>query len=79
MVAFGSSHFGPPTAPCPRQLEREAHDAADLFLRIRQRVPGGSQSWLAGGLVTLAEVDPAGELADDQHVDAREEFGAEGR
>ena len=63
----------------PRQLEREPDDPGDLVLGVGQRVERGPGAGLAGRLGPVAEVDPAGQLADDQHVDAREQLRAERR
>ncbi len=45
-------------------------------LRVGQRVERRSGSRLARGFPPVAEVDSAGQLADDEHVDAGEQFGA---
>ena len=66
-------------APRPRQLEREPDDPGDLVLGVGQRVERGPGAGLAGRLGPVAEVDPAGQLADDEHVDARQQLRAERR
>ena len=52
---------------------------SDLGLRVRQRVAGGTCSRLPCRLLALPEVDAAGQLADDQQVDAGEELRPERR
>ena len=67
-------------APAAGQLEREPDDAArsrapsTAACRARVRAPGSPD-----GFGPVAEVEPAGQLADDQHVDAGEQLGADRR
>ena len=63
----------------PGQLEGEPDDPPDLRLRVRQRVERRSLPGRPGRLAALAEVDAAGELADDEQVDAVEELRLERR
>ena len=61
--------------PAPGELEGEPHDPLDLLLGVRQRVDGFAPRRRGPLLRRLAEVEPAGELADDEHVDALEQLG----
>ena len=58
----------------PRQIEGVARHALDLF----DRVAAGIHAGLCGELLGT-EVQATGELADDDHVEAVNELGAEGR
>ena len=62
-----------------RQLERQRHDPPDLALRVPQRVDGGAALRRLALLGRPAEVEAAGELADDQAVHALEQLGLERR
>ena len=70
---------GDDAAPAARQLEREADDPGDLVFGVGQRVERGPGARLGRRLGPVAEVDPAGQLADDDHVDPGEQLGAERR
>jgi hypothetical protein len=61
------------------ELEGQLDDAPDLVLRIWERVLGGSLARRARGFVPLAEIDPTGELADDEQVDPVEQLRPNGR
>ena len=63
----------------PGELEREGHDPADLRLRVPQRVDRGPALVGLALLRWLAEVQAAGELAEDQAVDALEQLRLERR
>ena len=65
-------------------VERDARDALDLELAVHHRVvgahagsPAGCRALDVGLAGTIAEVQSAGELAHDEHVDALEELGLE--
>ena len=66
-------------APRPGEIERQAHDPGDLALVVGKRVESGPVAGEAGRLATIAEVDPAGQLAHDDHVDANQQLRADGR
>ncbi len=70
---------GDATAPGPGQLERKPDDPGDLALGVRQRVAGRALAAGLGRLLARPEVEPAGELAEDQEVDAVEELRAQRR
>ena len=63
---------------CPRASAASSNASrtirADLALGVRQRVERGRAAGLARRLAPVAEVDAAGELADDEHVDAFEQL-----
>ena len=67
-------NLGHLAAPGPREIERQTHDPGDLALVVGKRVEGGPLARRAGRLATIAEVDPAGQLAHDDHVDAHQEL-----
>lgn len=58
------------------KVSRETGDALDLRAGVRLRVHGEAAAVV---LLALAEVDPAGQFADDVEVDAAADFGAERR
>ena len=67
---------GQPLAALARRLEGDVGDALDLRARVAHRVEGllGAGEGAVGRAAPaarLAEVDVAGELADDQDVEAR--------
>ena len=57
----------------------EQHDAPDLVLAVRHRVDRPPLALLLAGLLALPEVHAAGQLADDQQVDALEQLRPERR
>jgi hypothetical protein len=65
--------------PASRQVEGKADDPGDLVFGVRQGVEGGSGTRFGRRLGPVAEIDPAGQFADDDHVDAGQELGAERR
>ena len=71
-------------AALARRLERDVGDALDLRARVAHRVEGlvGAGERAVGRRATaarLAEVDVAGELADDQDVEAGDHLGLQAR
>ena len=55
-----------------REAEREAHDAADLLVGVLERVDRARAPADRLAEARLAEVEAAGELADEEDVDARD-------
>ena len=72
---------GQALAARPRASSKASRTIApDLALGVRQRVDGGrAPSGVVALLRPAAEVEAAGQLADDQQVDALEQLGAERR
>ena len=75
----GLVHRGDLAAPAAGEAERQLQDAADLVVVILERV--GDLDVAAGQLLARlpAEVQAAGQLAEDQHVHALELLGLERR
>ena len=72
----GLVHAREALAPAARQLEGEARHAAHLGLGVEERVVRLAAVGAVVGLAPLAEVEAAGELADDEHVHALDEVAA---
>ena len=70
---------GDVAAAKPRLLEGDAGDARDLVLVVDHRVHGPPRSLRPLAPARLAEVDPARQLAHDQHVDAVDDLGPQRR
>ena len=71
------ARHAPPAAA--RQLERETRHAGDLPLGVDERVIGLPAVRAFVGLATLAEVETAGQLPDDEHVHALDQVAPERR
>ena len=65
-------------APAAGELEAGAEDAFDLALAVTHGVDGLAPAGVLPALLGLAEVDSAGELADDDHVDPFEHLALHG-
>ena len=61
------------------RVERSLHDAANFLLAVDQRVDRLATGRSLPALARLAEVDAAGELADDEDVDAAHDLGLQRR
>ena len=60
----------------PRHLEPDARDARDLGLVIAHQVIALAQARRGAAAALLAEIDVAGQLAHDHHVDRAARLGA---
>ena len=57
-----------------RQLERHAGDALDLTLLVDIRVEAPATAVVHADAARFAKIDAAGEFADDQDVEVRDQF-----
>ena len=72
-------HAGEPLPAPPRELEGEVDDPGNLGLRVREQVVRGARADRPRRLAPLSEIEAAGQLAHDQHVDAVEQLRPKGR
>ena len=61
----------------PAQLEGQPDDAGDLVLGVWQRVARRPLAERSGRLGPRPEIEPASELADDEHVDPAKQLRPE--
>ena len=59
------------------ELEGEANDALHFLLGVAERVDGLAAAGVGPAFLGLAEVDAAGELAQDDHVDVLDDVALE--
>ena len=71
-------HRGHVLASSLRRFERDARDADDLLCMVRKSVDRLPILPLARDATGLSKVQPSGELAHDQKVDALERFRLKG-
>ena len=70
---------GEVSAPIGGELERQLHDALDLRARVPQRVDGRLDPVVLLASLRTAEVEAAGQLAQDQDVGAGPDLGTHRR
>src|ERR1035437_6983807 len=75
----GLVHAGQLLPPAAGEIERQLHDALDLVLGVGERIDDLAPGCGFALLRRLAEVEPAGQLAHDHHVDAFEQRFPYGR